>query len=408
MFIPDYNLIPSELIGELSTSLSTSVQEIINARIDKSQTGTTYLAIPFKAPNDQYAILVEISDERLNAIKNRSMKLIFPFQHPEKKVFFLAELNENSQIIKLAYLFPEQRKFDWPIADNLDFDFTFIKKPSPFNLLSYAKGRNRCAIEMIFESKDLRDNMRVWSFRNVLLPFAELVKTAILSNNLQVNDNNFENKLKFGFTKIEHKCVRSILEFEANPNLPEENQMLERLHNVYLMLDADKEELMKEQVKNFSNKNIVPDMINIFRAVMNNEGTLKSQMATPDEEYKAILLNKSNSKKRKNWLEKSTSSAPYTKTITGFLTRLDFEPQKAPLFTLHTAAGDDKFCGKIAPGLVKKMDEQHYNFKNTEYKCKLEVVFTSKSLAAKAKYDYTLLDISDAEIETQTEIVTED
>ena len=187
MFTPDYNLIPPEFIGELSTLLVTSVKEIINARIDKSITGTTYLVIPFKTPKDKYAIMSEITQERLTALKNRSMKLIFPFQHPQKKVFFLAELNKNNQIIKLAYLYPEQRKFDWPIPDNLDFDFGFIEKPLPFSLLEYAKERNRCAIEMIFESEELRDNMRVWSFKNVLLPFVEMVKTAILSNNLNIN-----------------------------------------------------------------------------------------------------------------------------------------------------------------------------------------------------------------------------
>lgn len=408
MFSPDYNLIPSELIGELSTLLTTSVQEIINARIDKSQTGTTYLVIPYNAPNDQYAILVEISEERLNALKNRSMKLIFPFQHPEKKVFFLAELNENCQIIKLAYLFPQQRKFDWPIADNLDFDFSFTEKPLPFSLLNYSKERNRCAIEMIFESEELRDNLRVWSFRNVLLPFVEMVKTAILSNNLHVNPNNLETKLKFGFTKIEHKCLRSILEFDVNPNLAEDNLILENIQNMYLMLDADQEELMKEQIKYFSNKKIVPDMIKIFRAVISNKGTLKSQMSTPDEEFKSILLNKSNSKKRKSWLETSSSSAPYPITVTGYLTKLDFEPQRAPLFTLHTASGDDKFCGKIAPELVPKMDETRYNFRNTEYKYELEVIYTPETAVSQERYDYTLLDISDADVETQTEIVTED
>lgn len=406
MFTPDYNLIPPELIGELSTLLVTSVKEIINARIDKSHTGSTYLVIPFKEPNEKYVIMSEITEERLTALKNRSMKLIFPFHHPQKKVFFLAELNEKNQIIKLAYLFPEQRLFDWPIPDNLDFDFGFTEKPQPFSLLKYSQERNRCAIEMIFESEELRDNMRVWSFRNVLLPFVEMVKTAILSNNLNVNPNNLETKLKFGFTKIEHKCLRSILEFDVNPNLLEDNKILGNIQNMYLMLDAGNEEIMKAQVKYFSNKKIVPDMIKIFRVVISNKGTLKSQMSTPEEEFKSILLNSSISKKRKAWLGSSSSSDPYTITVTGYLTRLDFEPQKAPLFTLH-ATSDDKYCGKITPALIKKMDESHYNFRNTEYKCELEVIYTPESAVSNEKYDYTLIDIGDAEIDTQSEIFPE-
>ena len=404
MFHPDYNLIPSELIGKLSTFLVSSVKEIINVRIDKSLTGTTFLVLPFKAPDEQFAIMVEISEERLTMIKNRKMKLIFPFQHPENKIFYLAELDEKNQIKNIAYLLPELRKFDWPIPETLDFDLKFTEKQLKFSLIDYSKGRNRCAIEIIFESDDLKENMRVWSFQNVLLPFVEMVKTAILSNNLYVNDNNLETKLKFGFTKIEHKCLRSILEFDVNPNFAEDNVILNNIENMYLMLDADQEELMKAQINYFSNKKIISDMIKIFRAVISNKGILKSQMATPEEEFKAILLNPSNSKKRKKWLDTSSSADPYPITVTGYLTRLDFEPQRAPLFTLH-AANDEKYCGKIAPPMVKKMDEEHYNFRNTEYKCVLEVVYTPESISANEKYEYTLLHIGDAELESQTEII---
>ena len=85
---------------------------------------------------------------------------------------------------------------------------------------------------------------------------------------------------------------------------------------------------------------------------------------------------------------------------------LNFERQKAPLFTLH-ATSDDKYYGKITPVLIKKMDESHYNFRNTEYKCELEVIYTPESAVSKEKYDYTLIDIGDAQIDAQTEIIPE-
>ena len=395
MFTPDYRSIPTDFIGELSTLLTTSVKEIIDARIDKSTTGATYLVIPFLSPNEQFAILVEISEERLKAIKNRGMELIFPFLHPEKKLFYLAELDENNQIIKLAYLFPEQRKFDWPIPDSVDFDFNFTEIVTPFSLLQYSREKNRGVIEVIFEADDLMENMKIWSFKNFLLPFTDLIKTAILSNNLGVNPQNIEKKLKLGFSKIEHKCLRSIIEFEFNPNLIEENTALENLKNMYLMLDADEKDELIKYIDGFSNKKIITDTIKILRAVISNKGSLKSQLAIPDEEFKQIFLNRSKAVRRKKMLESNVTSDPYKQTVTGVLTMLNFEPAKAPLFALHTLEGDEKYYGKICPQLANSINEQTFSFNSTEYQFELEVIYTPETPLNKEKYDYTLLDVSE-------------
>lgn len=395
MFTPDYTRIPSELIGELSPLLVSSVKEIVNARIDRSQTGSTFLVLPFAEPNEKYAILVEISNERLDTIKNRGMELIFPFQHPEKKLFYLAKLDEKNQITELAYLYPEQRKFDWPVPDTIDFDFTFTEKAPPFSLLQYSREKNKGVIEVIFEANDLEENMKIWSLKNFLLPFTDLIKTAILSNNLNVNPQNIEKKLKLGFTTIEHKCLRSILEFEYNPNLMEENIALKNLKNLYLMLDADEKDELIKYVDSFSNKKIISDTIKILRTVISNKGTLKSQMAVPDEEFEQVFLSRSKAVRRKKMLEANVTSDPYKQTVTGVLTMLNFEPAKAPLFALHTLGDDEKYYGKICPELARTINEQTFSFNSVEYQFELEVVYTPETWQTKEKYDYTLLDISE-------------
>lgn len=404
MFDPEYKTIPVELIGELTTVLESSVKKIINARIDQSVTGVNYLVIPFAPPNERFAILVEIGDERLDVIKNRAMKLIYPFKHPEKKLFYLAELDAKDQIIKLAYIFPGQEKLDWPYFDNLDYDFQFIEKPKPFSLFDYSVERNRVAIEVIFESEDLMDNMKIWSFKNFLLPFTELLKTAILANSLGINPNNLEQKLKLGFSKIEHKCLRAILEFDYNPKLHEESRVLENLKNLYLLLDADDKEGVVKYVESFNNKKIVPDLIKILRAIIANTATFKTKLATPDEELKEIILNRSRSIKKKYIMESAVKNEPFIQTIIGILTKLDFDPKKAPLFSLHATSGDQKVCGVICPGLAKVMNEQTFNFINTEYKCEVEVKYTPETSLNKEKYEYTLLEITDTAPVIQTEI----
>ena len=401
MFKPTYQEIPVEFIGELEPNLTSVEVQIINARIDKSKTGTNYLILPFDPPNDKFAILVELSDERIDTIKTRAMNLIYPFQHPEKKFFYLAEFTDDNQIAKLAYLYPNQREFEWPKSDGIGFEFRFIEKPPKFSLLEYSKKRNRCAIEMIFQADDLQENMRAWSFNNVLLPFVSLIKSAILSGTILVNAKNLETKLKFGFTRIEHKCLRAILEFDLNPRLSDENEILKNIENVHTLLGNDDKKEVLAIAKGFSNRKVVPDTIRILRAVIANKATLKSQLATTEEEFKQICLDRPKAAKRKAWLDTVPSSDPYTETVTGYLTRLDFDPKKAPLFSLHGVSGDDKYCGKIAPDLIKKMDTTQFNFRNTLYECQLEVVYTPESPAASEKFDYTLKEINEVEVEVE-------
>lgn len=399
MFSENYTQIPPELIGELKTVLVSSVMEIINARIDKSVSGASYLVIPFMGDKFRFAILSELSTERVDAIRNRSMKLIYPFEYPEKKLFYLAEFDsDGQQIEKLAFMYPNQRQFDWPIPDNLDFNFSLIEKPTEFRLFEYSRERNRCAIELIFEAEDLQNNMQIWAFKNLLLPFAELIKTAILSGTIHVNPNNIDAKLKLGFTKVEHKCIRSILEFDLNPQLDGYNSVIQNIENTYLMLDADtsKEEML-EKAESFSNKKLVPDMIKILRSVISNKGILKSQFATTDEEFDAIVLNRANAKKKKKWLEVKISDEPYTQQVTGVLTMINFETRKEPLFALHSTLDDQKYFGKICTEIAENIDEQTFKFNSTEYKCLLEVVYSPETPLAKEKYEYKLLSITEEE-----------
>lgn len=79
MFHPNYQEIPVEFIGELEPNLNSVEVQIINAQIDKSKTDTNYLILPFDAPGEAFANLVEQSHERIDAIKARAMPLIDPF-----------------------------------------------------------------------------------------------------------------------------------------------------------------------------------------------------------------------------------------------------------------------------------------------------------------------------------------
>ena len=395
MFTDEYQKLPAAIIGKLHTIYTTSFVEYANARIDTSQTGNTYLILPFPEPNEAFAILVEISEERLDILKGRGMNLIQPFKEPEKGFLYLAKMSPENQVEELALLYPADRKFKWPLPDSIGIEFNLIEKPLPFNLIEYSKERGRVAINITFETPKLKDNMKIWAVKNFLIPFTDLVKTALLSNNLAINSRNIDQKLNLGFSKIEHKCIHGILEFDYNPNLMYENTELENLENLYLLFDTENQEEIIERVKRFQNKKIIPEYIKILRAIIKNEGKLQTGFATPNEVQKEVCFNRLKSINVKRIMESGLPPDAFEETVVGVLTRLDFEKRKLPMFALHSTVDDQKYVGNIHPDLIPQMDSLTFNFRNMEYECKLKVVYTPESPLSKENYEYTLLDISE-------------
>lgn len=395
MFQPDYTQIPPEIVGELSVYLISPVPGIINVRIDRSTTGATYLVVPFSKPNESYAILVEISEERLSVIKNRAMKLIFPFQQPEKKLFYLAQLNGDKQIEKLAFLYPEQRKFEWPIPDSVDFDLNFVEKKKEFSLKQYAIQKQKAAIEIIFESDELQKNMTVSAIEKFLMPFTTLVKTALMARSTSLNCTNVEGMFNMGFSLIEHKCLRAIIDFDYNPNLIQEDIAFENLRNMYLMLDADEKVELEQYIDGFENKKIISDTIRILRTVIAAKGTVTSRFSTPIEEYKQIMLNSTRARRKKRMLEVDIAAKPYERELTAFLTMLSFNSNRGPMFAIQPVDTDQPIVGKICAKLAETLNEQSVTFNTAEYKCKLNVLYTPETSLSKEKTEYTLLEFEE-------------
>jgi hypothetical protein len=46
---------------------------------------------------------------------------------------------------------------------------------------------------------------------------------------------------------------------------------------------------------------------------------------------------------------------------------------------IYSTSTEEKICGKIISELAQRMDDQEFNFKNKEYKCDHEVVYTAES-----------------------------
>lgn len=406
MDLPRKNAIPTNILGSLRTLFVSSFTEYIDAQIVVSVTGTKFLKIPLTLEKDnEYFALVELSNDRLQQINGGGMPVIYPFQKPEKGLIYMAQWVKGNNISKLWWIDPATTEIHWPIPDDIKIDFKPIEKPAKVDFLEYSKARGRITIDIKLEAKGLKDNMKVWSVKNFLIPFTELIRTVIVDHNPRLPGNELEKVLNFGYSKIEINCLYSILEFDFNRSLHVENIELENITNLYYLFCAESEEEIIKYLERFQNKKLIPQYLSMLRQIIKNKATLNSKVATPAGHYQEAFFNRQRSVNIKKIMDNKLPTTAYEENVIGVLTRLDFQTSSIPRFALHSTTDNQVYCGIIDPALDKSIPEVAINFKEKEYDCKLKVIFSPESTGNAERYDYILLGITDMDRQNQTEII---
>lgn len=405
MQIDHSRLITPKIIGKLSTILKSGFTEYANVRIDSSVTNSNYLVIPFGNKSD-LAILVEISKERLEIIKGGEMNLIYPFQHPEKGFFYLAQFDDEGNIIYLNFLTGKEEGFEWPIPANLSVNMKWVETILPFDIVDYAVKRGRFALEITVEFENFKDsNIKLSAIKRYLVSFHDMIKTAILSNSLNYNEKNIETKLNMGFSKIEFKCLHGVLEFDYNksPQLP--NLELESLTNLYFLLAAESEEEIYKYFELFPDKKLIAQYISLLRKIVEDKSYFKSKMATPEKHTNSFEIDRNRSRSLQKKVISRSECVSYNQTVTGILTRIDYDSSaRHPLFSIHSSTDDQTYSGKISKAADAKLHEESASILTHNYECKLSVTFFPATSTKDEKYDYELVDFTKLEKVEQPKI----
>ncbi len=398
MLFHDSNLVPVQILGDLTAKyiVNQSYPSPIDLEVDVTPTNTLYLNLFISNQVEcDYRLLVEISGDRLKLIALGEMALDYVFLFPENDIFYAALFNQDNELVKLAWAWPSAIENQCPIPDKTFVQFNLDSSKPTFSLVKHAKSRGRMVIDMKLEAKGLKSNMRYWSLKNFLIPYAELVKTALLDNNPKLPPKIMEDALDYGFSFIEIGSLHALLEFNYRLQLYERNTELDNLTNLYLLLHSDNEEEIVEYLNRFNNKKIIPEYLKVLKSIINHDAGFTSKVATPHEELADIWLNRQRSLQIKNIVETKLPETAYEETVIGTLTCLDFEPKKCPVFTLHAAFDDQVYSGTIDPSLDQMMSSAWFQFRTKIYECTLRVTFTPESLKNAEQYKYTLLRIDE-------------
>jgi hypothetical protein len=389
--------IPPQVIGDLKNIFISNFTEYLDARIARSNTNTKFLIVQFPENDSDYSILVEISDERLQILVGGEMNLIDPFITPEKGFFYLAKFDQNNEIELLYMYLPSERDFEWPIPSNLSIDFKWLEVEQKFDLTEYAIKKGRFALEIIVEFEKFKDStIKLSSIKRYLVPFYEMVKTALLANSLIYNSKTIEEKLNMGFSKIEFKCLHGILEFDYNRSPQLANLELESLTTLYLLLASDNEEEIFEYFKSFPDKKLIAQYISLLRKILEDKSLLKSKMATPDHFTSSFEIDRNRSRSLQKTITTKVTSVEYSESIVGVLTRLDYTTTKThALFSLRSSSDDQVYSGTVSIEADKKLREEFVNFNSHEYECQLRITLIPESSTNDEKYKYELIDYTE-------------
>jgi hypothetical protein len=405
MLIQDSNLVPAQILSGLKAKyLAESANELpVQLEIDVTPTGAYYLNLYIETIDEfEYCLLVEVSLERLQLVALGELQLSIPYLFPESGFCYAALFDQSGEISKLALVEPNEIKLKKLILENHIVTFDLESKKPDVDLLKKAFIRRRIQIDLKVEAKSLKSNVRYWSIKNFLIPFTELIKTALIDHHPTYTAQTIEKSVDLGFNCLEIGSLHAILEFNFRPLLFYNHTEYDNIVNLYYLLHEDDEEKIIEFLGRFTNKKLIPDYIKVLRAIISNNATMSTTIVTPHEVLNQAYFDNQRSLNLKRFLESRLIVPPYDISVYGTLTKLDFNKKGVPGFALQSTLDDQNYCGAIDQSVRDRITSNDFNFLNKEYQCLLNVTYTPESPLNKEKYDYILMDIKseeDVEIE---------
>jgi len=359
-------------------------------------TGTWFLNLYISRIGKQiYRFLVEVSDERLLLISRGELALDYSFFHPENDFFYAALFDEESKISKLSVINPALLFHSNPIPQNQFLSFELDLSKASFDILEQAGKRGKVLIEVKSESKILKSNLQYGSVRNLLIPFSELIKTAIMDHNPRISPKMIEDYLGFGFSYMGIGTLHTLIELNYHTDLFGLNPELKNLSALFSLFRADDPKEIAEAAGFFRNKKMLPDYMRLLGSISKSGSGYLFRMASPHEDYAEIYFDWARAQIIRNIIEASMPVTEYDEVVTGTLTCLDFENRKRPVFSLHSENENRMYNGFIDPGLDEMMNSTNFQFCRKIYDCTLRVLYVPESIKKEEQYRYTLMRIEE-------------
>lgn len=398
MLINNSKLAPNQLFDRLTPKYFVQSYRVspIRLEIDALPSGAWFLNLYISRIGlHVYRVLVEVSEERLMLISRGELPVDYPFLYPENGFFYAALFDEENRITKLSIVDPVLLERDNPIPKNQFLSFEVDLAKTSFNILEDAKKRGKVIIEVKSKSNVLRNNLQYGAVRNLLIPFSELIKTAILDHNPRLSPKKVEDYLGFGYSYLGIGTLHALVEFNHRTDLFGANTELENLSALFSLFHADDPQEIAQAISYFKNKKVVADYIRLLNSINRSGSGFLFRMASPMQKYSEIFFDWARSQVIMNIIESSMLVSEYDEIITGSLTCLDFENKKRPSFCLHSENKDRIYNGFIDPGLDSLMNIKNFQFCKRVYDCTLRVMFVPGSIKKEEQYRYTLMRIEE-------------
>lgn len=388
--------IPALVIGQLRTKYKTEAEGTTIA-IEQGAAETLYITLIMEYKDGiEYKYLSQISKERLQLIASGEMPVIHPFLFPEKEMVYTAGVKSNS-IEQLSMLSPPPTREQLPLKGNFKIEFNVgqhrqLEVP---DIIELSKARDRIIVDIHLTSDHLNTNLQYWSIKKFLLPFTELVKTALLDKT-KAQKNKYEDVFYFGYKNISFGSLHTQLESAFTHHLfDDEINEAETLHYLFHLFLSDDIDSIVKVLDNFRDKKVIPQYIKVLRNIIEKNSQLTTSIATPDEKHEEAFFNKQRALKIHSVMTQELDAQEYDEPVYGVLSGIDFDKRGGTSFSLHSYDGNI-YSGSVATSLHKEIRENEWSFLEKLYDFKVRVKYTPETKFSNEKYEYTLLEISDS------------
>lgn len=399
LLTPDMKSITPALLKGLEPYLLLEFYDFPYLTVDRAKDGTLYLNYYLSGKDDElYRAVLPISQTRLESFLNREITLHDCFNSPENGYVYVGLFNKKGEPIQAYFV----NQLFSSLGIPSDYVLEYEKKKVGVEVLKHdfitqSAQKNKILVDVYLQAPELAGSLKYWSLKSFLLPYTELIRSAIFDLGFY-SQSALDRNIGLAYNSVQASSLKTTIEINFHkgeigvPDVDDKN--LVNLEKLFTVLNAESESDIVTSLEAFSNKKIVTDYARILRTIIQKDAKLQTKIAAPNQYYSESIINKDKAERVKKVIDEKIPDVEDVEEVTGILMQLDFDKTN-PTFAMQGSVEDVHYRGKIDDKLVANIAEKEFQFLTKEYLFIVKTLYRPPTSMAAESKQITLINIID-------------
>lgn len=333
--------------------------------LERDTIGNNFLSyLVFSDGIKEQRIYLQVSDDRLGEIIEKSISIFDAFVLPENNHIYVAEFSLEYGDVLASYIIPTNVFLEInPIQKNYEIDIEYVLNEVVLDnkeLLHYSERKQKLVFDFYLQSQNLISNIKPYAFYKIFTPIVEIIKSM-----LEFDNRNADKYLSFSNLRQSSLGITIEINYSNDLFLQKESDVLE---TIMQLLNAQEKADFDQVIAKSKNDRFIKEYATIIKAVIDNDASLDTAYANPiNQTIITGSLNKERAKKAKIILDEKFDAIEDIEEIVGTFLEIDIDA-KEPSFKIYSNEDNITVKGKFELSILEKVKNDFVNIGKEKYK----------------------------------------